>query len=630
MRDLATLTSLPSSKVPNDDHILSVQDVVSDGVNTAFRPNKIGPYQLSWASNVSVRDSSAKSRGNALIQRAVLPKGRVQGAGYFSRDGGQFIVSIWGQLHRILLNGPRATVDMIPLPWRNSAILPEVWMCETVGSFLVQDGQSACIVYDGSVANRSTTVPLGRQMAYGGGRLWLFDETGFNVLAGDITTDVFQSELQFTETQYLSGGGAFSFKKPGTALAFLPTNNTNTGFGSLIVAGRDFTNALRAEITSRDLWSQVPGFETVVLPTIGVAGQASVVGVNQDLYWRDANGQIWSLRSATSDAQGPGNSPISREVARITDFETDVQMPYSSAIYFDNRIIITASPFYNRFGAASFKKLIALDVAPTATMSGKGNPAYDGEWNGLNFVRLMQGDINGTKRAFAISTDDDGENRLWEFVPDATQDASYLSAGTGAGTGNGVVSLQASPITSYAEYRRFDFQAPARKKRLMRCDIFPTDLDGECNVQVYWRTDNRTQWILWDQFDVCATMTNADDQWLDLAQQERGRVKTLTAPSLNDSILHQAADVGYAFQIRLVWTGRLLVDRLTIWAKPLEETMYSELADLSPECVRNSIVNNEISYSIPVGGLGSPYTNEDGEIYVDQFNIPYTTPTTIL
>lgn len=614
----------------SDDLIESIQEVVSDGVNTAFRPNKIGPYQLSWAANLSVRDSSPQTRGNALIQRAVLPKGRVQGAGYFSRDGGQFIVSIWGQLHRILLTGNNAVIDQIPLAWRNSSIIPEVWMCETAGSFVVQDGQSAAIVYDGSAANRSTSIPLGRQMAYVNGRLWLVDETGFNVLAGDITTDVFQSELYFTETQYLSGGGSFNFKKQVTALAGLPTNNTNTGFGSLVVAGREFTNALRAEITSRDLWSQIPGFEIVVLPTVGIAGQASVVGVNQDLYWRDASGQIWSLRSATSDAQGPGNSPISREVARITDFETDVQVPYSSTIYFNNRIIMTASPFYNRFGAASFKKLIALDVAPTATMRGKGNPAYDGEWNGLNFVRLMQGDIQGTKRAFAISTDDDGENRLWEFVPNADADASYLSAGTGAGTGNGVISLQPSSITSYAEFRRFDFQVPSRKKQLKRCDIFPTDLVGECHVQVYWRTDNRTQWILWDEFDVCATMTNADNQWLDLAQQERGRVKTLTAPALNDSILHQAADVGYGFQIRLVWTGKLLIDRLTIWAKPLEETMYSELADLSPECVRNSIVNNEVSYSIPVGGLGVPYTNQDGEIYTDQFGIPYTGPTTII
>lgn len=608
----------------NTDQISQTQEIVAEGVNSAFRPNNISAYQMAWGSNVSVRDGAPKTRGNRIVQRGILPKGLVQGAGYFSRDGGQFIVSIWGQLHRILFTGPNPTVDPISLPWRNSSILKQVWMCETAGSFVVQDGQSAPIVYDGSVATRSNSVPLGRQMAYLNGRLWLVDKSGFNVLAGDITTDVYQSELQFTETEYLSGGGSFNFKKPITALAGLPTNNTNTGFGALIVGGKDYVNALRAEITSRDLWSTIPAFEVVVLPTTGAAGQPSIVGVNQDLYWRDSEGRIWSLRAATSDAQGPGNSPISREVARITDFETDAQVAYSSAIYFDNRLIFTASPFNNFYGGIGFKTLISLDVAPTSTMRGKSSPAYDGEWNGLRFARLFQGTIQGVPRSFAISSDTDGENRLWEFVTGDGDDESYISTGTG----NGIV-LRPTPVTSYFETRQFDFGAPARLKRLFRCDLFPTDISGEVHFELFWRTDNRTQWLKWGQFDVCATMTNADDQWLNLAEQERGRVKSFTAPTLNDDILHQAADVGFGFQIRLVTTGHMLIDRVVLWATPLEETAYSELGDMSAECVRNSIVNNTVSYSIPVGGLGGPYTNEDGEVYVDQLDIPYTVPTTI-
>lgn len=604
-----------------------IVEIVADGVNTSVRPNRIGPYQLAWGSNISVRDTAPQTRKNVLVQRATLPKGRVQGVGYFSRNGGQFIMSIWGQLWRLRMTGNNAAVDMIPLTFRNSSIIPQVWMCETAGSFLVQDGQSDCIIYDGASARRSipanNEVPLGRQMAYGNGRLAVA-VGGRQLQVGDITTDVFQSELQFTETNYLSGGGAFLFKTDISGLAFLPTNNTNTGFGSLIVFGREFANSLRLEITARDLWSQIPGFETVVLPTIGASGQGSIIGVNQDLYWRDAEGRIWSLRSAISDATGPGNSPISREVDRIINFETDSQVPYSSGIYFDNRIIFTASPYYNRFGAASFQKLIALDVAPTATMRGKSQPAYDGEWNGLEFVSVFQGDINGNKRAFAISTDDDGENRLWEFVTSERDDASYLSTGTG----NGLV-LTPSPVKGYAEHRRFDFNTPARKKRLQRCDLWPTEIEGECTVRVYFRTDSRTQWIFWDEFTVCAEMENADGEWLDLASQERSRVKTLTAPSGNNDIVNQADIVGFSFQIRVEWTGRLLMDRLTLWAEPLTETPYSEKQDLTEVCQTNSIVNNQISYSIPTGGLGEPYNNQDGEVYVDQFDIPYTEPTII-
>ena len=605
-----------------------MQEICSDGVNTANRPNRIGPAQLAWGGNISVRDSAVKSRGNVLIQRATLPKGRVQGVGYFSRDGGQFIVSIWGQLHRLLVAGNNVSVDSIPLTFRNSSILPQCWMCETDGSFLVQDGQSDCIIYDGSQARRSNPlineVPLGRQMSYNNGRLWVAVNYR-QLVAGDITTDIFQSELKFTENLYFAGGGAFYFKKPITALGSLPANNTNTGFGSLAVFGREYVHTMRSEITARDLWSQIPGFEVVTLPFVGAAGQAGVIAVNQDLYWRDAEGNIWSLRSAISDNTGPGNSPISREVSRITDYETDTQVPYSSGIYFDNRILFTASPFYDRFGAATFKKLIALDVAPTSTMRGKTFPAYDGEWNGVKFSRIFDGDIQGKRRAFAISTDDDGENRLWEFMTTVRDDASYISTGTG----NGIM-LAPSPVTSYTEYPRFSFGNPSQKKRLVRCDLWPTDLQGECNVKVYWRTDNRTQWLLWGEWDVCATMTNEDGQWLDLEQQERGRVKTLSAPDFNDGILNQLQTVGFSFQVRIAWTGKLLLDRMVLWADPILDKQFSDLQDLDSACVRNSIVNNEISYSIPVGGLGEPYTNQDGDIYADQFGIPYTEPTVLI
>lgn len=605
-----------------------MQEICSDGVNTAVRPNRIGQFQLAWGGNISVRDSAAHTRKNVLIQRATLPKGRVQGTGYFSRDGGQFIIAIWGQLWRLLLNGNNATIDSIPLEFRNSSILPQCWMCETDGSFLVQDGQSDCIIYDGAAARRANPlineVPLGRQMAYNNGRLWVAVNHR-QLVAGDITSDVFQSELRFTETGYFTGGGAFYFKKPITALGSLPANNTNTGFGSLAVFGREFVHTLRSEITSRDLWSQIPGFEVVTLPFIGASGQSSIIAVNQDLYWRDAEGNIWSLRSAISDNIGPGNSPISREVSRITDHETDIQVPYSSGVYFDNRVLFTASPFYDRFGAASFKKILALDVAPTATMRGKTFPAYDGEWNGLQFSRIFDGDIRGKRRAFAISTDSDGENRLWEFVTTEMDDASYIATGTG----NGIV-LTPSPVTSYAEFRRFDFGNPAMKKRLMRCDLWPTEIEGDVDVKVYWRTDNRTQWQLWGEFSVCAEMSNADNAWLDLATQERGRVKTLTAPTQTDAIDKQQQDVGFAFQIRVAWTGKMLIDRICVWADPLPDKQFSELQDLSAACVRNSIVNNEILYSIPVGGLGDPYTNQDGEIYTDQFGIPYTGPTVVV
>lgn len=598
------------------------QTVLADGINSAFRPDQIGNNQAAWASNITIRDGKPRSREYNLVQRAILPKGLVQGAGFFSADNGQFILSIWGQLWSCLITGNNVSVSPIPLGFTNSPVLPLAWMCETAGSFVVQDGQSAPIIFDGAIARRSNIfsneVPIGTQMAYGNGRLAVAID-GNQVVVGNITDETFQSELQFTETTYLSGGGSFLFTYPVTALAFLPVNNTDTGYGSLIVFGTRYANSLSLQITSRESWDQIPGFEQVVLPHIGCAGQDAVVAVNQDLYWRDVQGQIWSLRAAQWDQLSPGNSPLNREVRRITDFEVDPLVQYCGGIFFNNRLLFMGSPYYNIFGYASFRALLAMDCAPLATIRGKSPPSYDGVVEGLNFVKVFTGTPNGVQRAFCISTDDDGENRLWEIVPNNVTDISFLSNGT---SGSSVPTPFA--VGSYYESRRFDFGMPGKKKRLMRLDIWPAELQGVTVITAYWRADNRSLWQEMDSVTVNADMANNLGQWYDLEAQERGRIKSFMMPTGVDTIDQQALDVGYGFQVRLVFNGCLLMDRIKLWALPLEETAYSEISDLDTGPLQNVVTNNTISYSIPTGGLGSAYTDQNGNVYEDQFGIPYT------
>ena len=598
------------------------QVVLSDGINSAFRPDQIGQNQAAWAENVTIRDGKPRTRNYKIVQRATLPKGLLQGAGYFSVQGGSIMLSIWGQLWRVLVNGNQFTVTDVPLPFVNSPILQQAWMCETVGSFIVQDGQSAPIIYDGSVARRSNIFnnecPVGTAMAYGNGRLAVVVD-GNQIQVGNITSNLYQSELQFTETTYLSGGGSFFFPQGINGLAFLPVNNTDTGLGSLIVFGEKFVNSLRLDITARELWDQIPGFEQVVLPQIGAAAQNCIAGCNQDLYWRDTNGNIWSLRSAQWDALSPGNAPVSREVSRIVDFETPGLVKFSYGIFFDNRLLFLASPYFNKYGATVFGNIISLDAAALATMRGKAPPAYDGVANGLAFSALIQGQFSNQNRAFTISSDSDGENRLWEILSGAETDAYYLSVGSGN------AQLTQNPVTSFVETRRYDFGMPGIKKQVVRVDLWPCDIEDEATISVYWRADNRNQWLLWGTISVCAQMNNNNGQWVDLDSQERGRIKTLTAPAHIDVIDNQSADMGYGFQIRVAWTGYMLLDRIKVWAKgDIPETAYSEESDMTDACVQNVVTNNNISYSIPFGGLGGAYTDQNGNVYVDQNGVPYT------
>lgn len=586
----------------NKDWIGSTQGICIDGVNSAVRPDLIGQAQLAWGFNLTVRDGKPRTRPR-LIERLVLPEGRVQGAGFFGRAG-VGVLSIGGYIYRLNISGPSFSSEMIPLSFQNNPNLETAWMVETAGSFLIQDGQSDCIIYDGATARRSDPsireVPIGRMMAYGNGRLWVA-RNDYTLQAGDITQpDVAGSELFFIENVYLFGGGSFSYPQQITGLSFLPSNNTFSGYGSLVVMGRRFTDSIRAEITDRDLWQTTAGFQVKVLEGIGCASHLSITRVNQDLYWRDADGEVRSLRAAAADQDGPGNSSLSREISRIVDFETDPLMEQSSGMYFDNRLFFSASPYLGEDGVVIFRKIISLDCAPLATMRGKSAPAYDGEWEGLNLVRMFQGNFSGTRRAFMISSDPDGLNRLWEIVPGKRDDVYVENIVDGE--------TVTRPIECFAEFRRFDFGKPSQLKQITRCDIYPSEIEDSVNIRLQWRTDSRTQWIEVDDVDICAKMTDDSTDsphvWKNLASQERGRVKSFSFPQDIDPVLSMKQSVGFSFQIRIVWTGNVLIDRIDVWGRELESPQYSNITQLPEGCPENDVQGNEITYTIlPTGGF---------------------------
>src|SRR5689334_10230037 len=115
--------------MPNN-WLQDTQGLCIAGVNTATRPDLIGNDQIVWGTNMTVRDGKPRTR-SALVQRSVLPPGRVQGLGYFSQRGGMIVANVAGELTRLTLAGNRVDQLPIPLDFPNAANLPESWMVET-------------------------------------------------------------------------------------------------------------------------------------------------------------------------------------------------------------------------------------------------------------------------------------------------------------------------------------------------------------------------------------------------------------------------------------------------------------------------------------------------------------------
>lgn len=582
---------MPKGKGP-DWLVESFTSSVS-GVNSGVEPDLISASSLAWGYNIKNRGGRPSTRPYFKF-RMQLPRGRIQGASYFGIQRGMGVLMVAGHLFRLNIGGIEAnndTYEEIALGFPNYPLAKKVWMTQTVESLVIQNLIDDALIYDGSTAERSRPseggVPRGKQMAYGNGRLWVaVDER--TLVAGDIRTNDKGSELKFTETDYLSGGGSFTFSDGISALGFIPTTGTSD-YGALMVFGKDSVNSIRADVTSRDSWSSYPSFITNILRNSGAAGQSSLTEVNQDLYWRDSMGGIRSVRAGLSDESGDGNAPVSWEVSRLTDYDSRELLEDCPAMMFNNRLLIGSSPFLNFYGDTSWKSIIALDFVPVASMATKAPPEYDGEWAGLSITHMFAGKFNGVHRGFMVACSDDGVNSLWEVMPDSN---AYISDWIEQCDGEGITP---SRVTQYFETARRDFGNINHKKALRRVDVYLADLLGTVDMEVFWRTDNNQVWRSLGTQQFCA---NTDDPevegetshiWKNIGSQQRLQRKSLGIVPTQDVISKYALHVGFQFQFRVVITGNAKVMRVVAHAEAVNEEQYAMHRYDDSDCVTNDI-----------------------------------------
>jgi hypothetical protein len=129
-------------------------------------------------------------------------------------------------------------------------------------------------------------------------------------------------------------------------------------------------------------------------------------------------------------------------------------------------------------------------------------------------------------------------------------------------------------------------------------------IDGEATVSVYWRADGSQLWRKWDEFTVCATTTDAEGAephvFKNLVAQHRAQVRTLTMPDEVNDITKYAAQIGFDFQLKLVWTGALQIDRVVLHANPnVEQKPFADREEVADECVMEDVTDDETDYAIP-------------------------------
>lgn len=252
-------------------------------------------------------------------------------------------------------------------------------------------------------------LPAGRMGSYGRGRNWMSLIDGLQFLGGDIeggssgapAYNFRDAVLKVTENQLLLSG---NFRVPGgagliSAMIFPAMPDTSLGQGPLLIFTTQSIFSCDAPVDFSTWQSLTNPILTEILKGSGGSGQDSVVLANSDILFRSPDSRLRSLILSRLDYNRWGNTPISHEVERIIETEDSRLMPYCSGIEFDNRLLMASNPTETSFGNI-WQGLIALNFDPLSSLQGKAQSVYDGQWNGLNILKLVR--FKNVQRAFAI------------------------------------------------------------------------------------------------------------------------------------------------------------------------------------------------------------------------------------
>jgi hypothetical protein len=399
------------------------------------------------------------------------------------------------------------------------------------------------------VSNKFQT-PMGGPMVWSGDRLWVM--TGSKVFASDIS-----NPLSFIENEYAAEGGFFQLTEPGTALAEVP-HPTNP----FVAAFTDTsTTGLQSSIRARSTWKLTPGFQSTIFPGVGCVSHRSVVKPLGELWWMSPFGLI----SFNAAAQASTNSKLIPQDTKMMISKSNLSPDLARvcAGTYEN-IILTSVPNSDKYNRHTW----VYDQATQSDDATAGSlPSWAGYWTGTRPVQWATGMFSGVQRAFYVSKDFDGKNRLWEAFVSARED-------------NGL------PIECFVETKlHTDFLLPQvtglDNKKFVYGEATFSDIKGQTLVDVSWagvrgkyknignRTLEATRGSLVAGVDFTSVSTYLGQSRVVRTQETNQKPITGCSSLGIESELGDYVDTGFSLLIK--WTGQAALRNYRIYADPIDQ-----------------------------------------------------------
>jgi hypothetical protein len=396
------------------------------------------------------------------------------------------------------------------------------------------------------------------------GREYIGSDMVNSQVSGTAAYNYRDSILRMTENAYLTGSGGFIVPTESgniTGVTYPAKLDTTLGEGSLYIMTHEEIFSLNVP-PDRTTWNGITALntplQTVVQTGYGTMAGLSIVQRDNDIFYQSEDG-VRSFKVAARNFDTWGNTAISNNENRVLQYNDRSMMPHASGIEFKNRLLQLALPIMTDRGVA-FQAIMPLDLDPISTLQKKMEPAWEGVWEGLDFMQLLEAKFNGRQRAFAvIHSRVDGSIELWELTDYAKRDGDD------------------NRITWISEFCAYHWGFPFGYKMLNGLDIWYDKLYGKVDFQVYYRPDQYPCWILWNEWQECAARNECEDMDAPLPcdypeqvyrEQYRIPMSLPKPPVICIPGSNRPSDTGFSFQIKVVVKGWGRIRGIVVWSEP--------------------------------------------------------------
>lgn len=475
----------------------------------------------------------------------------------------------------------------------NPSNLLDGWMVQAENFVVIQDGFSKPLIFNGTNLRRATDdeIKCGRVMAYVNGRIWYALPNGFSFRATDIVygDGTRASVLKETENTFLNEGGDFAVPSDSggiTAMAIPGNPDTSLGQGPLLIFTPRYVFSVNAPV-DRDVWKNLNyPIQAISLLTSGALGSRSAITVNGDVFYRAVDG-VRSFIIARRSFNDWGNTPISNEVLNVTDNDQTSLLWASSAVVFDNRLLMTSQPRFDSEGVVH-KSLLALDFDLITSLRKKFPPAWAGIWTGLDVLQVLKTENAYGDRCFAIARGSDDTIQIWEITKSDKFDTNLSET-------------PKKEIQWFIQTRAYNFEVPFGLKRLDSGDIFIDSLEGDVSFNAEYRPDQYPGWLEWADWAECAPVTLCESlcPLTNFKPQYRPKMRLPTPSDLPciDTISTPGRNL-YEVQMMLTITGYCRIKSIRVHAYDVQEPAVGECRTVYPACTPLNVCDaNPLAYT---------------------------------